>query len=366
MKLRIRSMAEIKVTVLFAVLLQTPSFSQKDTLTTLFEFNSPTACPWGLTYDGKNFYLSDDSLGMVYRINKEGTVLNTLRFPDKHLKCMTFYKNDLWVVNDRIVGDTTVFRPSSNDSGIYKIYSILKVDTASGTISDSIFIVASAVNTPAINFIWGIGSHESKLYVSYNGGWGPCTFEIDPNTKKITNHLCCAHPGGFSSIGASLWCIRENRSDGTGNTLCELSFVNSLNELEPYFNFDCYASDLTFDGEYIWICDNTNKKIKKLSKISTSVKKTIKPFPVAFELYQNQPNPFVLSTAIRYTVHEHSFVRLEVIDFSGKIIETIFNGYQKAGIYNRIWIAKGLPAGTYFYRLHTNFYSESKEFILFP
>ena len=55
---------------------------------------------------------------------------------------MTFYKNDLWVVNDRIVGDTTVFRPSSNDSGIYKIYSILKVDTARGTISDSIFIVA--------------------------------------------------------------------------------------------------------------------------------------------------------------------------------------------------------------------------------
>lgn len=44
-----------------------------------------------------------------------------------------------------------------------------------------------------------------------------------------------------------------------------------LKEIGNWHELDCYATDLTFDGENIWICDYTNQKIKKLSKISTNI-----------------------------------------------------------------------------------------------
>ena len=138
---------------------------------------------------------------------------------------MTFHENELWVVNDFAVNDTVIYYPSLNDSGIYKIYSILKIDINKGTIIDSIKFRASAVNTGISNFIWGIGSFQSNLYVSYNGGWGSCTFEIDPATKKATAYLCCAHPCGFTTINNNLWCVRMNSSNGPGNAIRELGFL---------------------------------------------------------------------------------------------------------------------------------------------
>ncbi len=215
---------KIQFIIILCCLLPSIVFSQSDTLITIYEFNSPTPSPWGFTYDGENFWISDDSLSCIYKIDSEGSIIKTYQFTNLKLKGMTFHENELWVVNDFAVDDTVIYYPSLNDSGIYKIYSILKIDINKGTIIDSIKFRDSAVNTGISNFIWGIGSFQSNLYVSYNGGWGSCTFEIDPATKKATAYLCCAHPCGFTTINNNLWCVRMNSSNGPGNAIRELGF----------------------------------------------------------------------------------------------------------------------------------------------
>ena len=63
-----------------------------------------------------------------------------------------------------------------------------------------------------------------------------------------------------------------NSSNGPGNAIGELhlywsndSTIKNLDEIGNWYKLDCCVTDLTFDGENIWICDYTNKKIKKNS-----------------------------------------------------------------------------------------------------
>jgi hypothetical protein len=355
MKFSPQSIAGIKAVILFTGLLPTFLLPQNDTLATLYEFNSPTPCPWGLAYDGRNLFLGDDSLGRIYKTGTEGTVLRTMEFPGRCLKGMTFYKNDLWVVDDRSVGDTARY----SDTVRYKIYTILKVDTASGTISDSIRIIAPAGNTPATNFLWGIGSYNSRLYVSYNGGYGDCTYEIDPTTKMTAGHLCCAHPSGFTTINGSLWCVRQGSMNGSGNYVCEMEFFywnndttyKGLREKTPWHHLNCHASDLTFDGENIWICDYTNKKIKKLAMPTTQNRSMHQTTGVPIQHQLNFTNSFGSSTVVKYAVLSPGTVNLQMYDARGREVTSLVNEYRDVGNYEVKLTARKLPAGVYVIRL---------------
>ncbi len=341
-------------------------FSQSDNLFTIYEFNAPTLSPWGLTYDGENFWISDDSTSCIHKIDSVGNIIKSYQFTNLNLKGMTFHENELWVVNDFAVGDTVIYYSSLNDSCIYKIYSILKIDINNGAIIDSLTFRATGTNTKISNFIWGIGSFQSYLYVSYNGGWGPCTYEINPATRKVTNNLCCAHPCGFTTINNNLWCVRMGSLEGPGDSIRELDFFywendsthKGLQEMGYWHELDCDATDLTFDGDNIWICDYTNKKIKKLSKVRPQ------NIPISFKLYQNYPNPFNTTTTIKYNIQESSHVTLKIYNLAGQEIETLVNGFQTKDEYQIKWITQQLPSGIYFYRLQAGEFTETKKLIL--
>ncbi|OQX95690.1 hypothetical protein B6I21_04110 [candidate division KSB1 bacterium 4572_119] len=347
-------------------------FSQSDSLITIYEFDSPALSPWGLAYDGSNFYHSDDSLGIIYELSTTGAVLKTMHFPGRYLKGLTFLNGDLWVVSDIAVDDTMIFYPASKDSALYKIYSILKIDTANEIIADSIRFMATAANTMETNFLWGIGAFKSKLYVSYNGGYGPCTLEIDPVTKEVTAVLCCAHPCGLAIINDSLWCVRNNSMSGPGNQLRELAFfywdndttTKGLSETGVGYELDCYATDLTYDEEHVWICDCDNNKIKKLSKIPTSVRNASAKTPAKFRLHQNYPNPFNSSTCIMYELSQQCDVRILLLNISGQTIDVLFHGKQNPGNYNIRRELNHLASGIYFYKLQASNFSETKKLIL--
>jgi hypothetical protein len=352
----------ICVGIFFLILssqLPTVTISQSDTFITLYEFDSPSPSPWGLTFDGENFFHSTDSLGVIYKMNPDGLVLDTYSFPNTCLKGMTFHGDDLWVVNDIAIDDTVVYTPwshSLNDSSKYGIYSILKIDAENGIISDSIRFMYPSAGIGKMDHIWGIGSYKSKLYVSYNGGYGPCTLEIDPLTKQVTEELCCAHPCGLSNINNNLWCVRMNSVTGPGNSIRELDFFywnndpteTGLKEKDTRYELDCYATDLTFDGENIWICDYSNKKIKKLSKpISTNVMGKSKNLPI-INLEQTYPNPANPSTTIGFTLAETAHVSIDIYNTAGQKIDTLADSEFAAGKHTAVWDGAAYAAGVYF------------------
>lgn len=86
--------------------------------------------------------------------------------------------------------------------------------------------------------------------------------------------------------------------------------------------------------------------------------------PDHFSLYQNQPNPFVTSTMIRYELPERSNVSLKVYDLFGREVTTLFEGEQNAGKYEVEFNGTNLPGGIYFYKMSTKGFSETKKLIL--
>ena len=85
---------------------------------------------------------------------------------------------------------------------------------------------------------------------------------------------------------------------------------------------------------------------------------------MGYTLWQNHPNPFNISTSIKYSLKKPGHVYLCIYNLNGQEIETIINQYQAAGEYEIIWQAKGLSGGVYFYRLIAGESFETKKLIL--
>jgi plastocyanin len=83
-----------------------------------------------------------------------------------------------------------------------------------------------------------------------------------------------------------------------------------------------------------------------------------------FNLIQNFPNPFNPSTKISYTIPERGNVSLKVFNLLGSQVAELVNGEIEAGSYDITFNASNLPTGTYFYRLQTSSYVETKKMIL--
>jgi hypothetical protein len=73
-------------------------------------------------------------------------------------------------------------------------------------------------------------------------------------------------------------------------------------------------------------------------------------------LAQNKPNPFSMTTMIRFSLPERNEVNLSVFDVSGRRIQTLLQGEIEAGEYSVTWNGRDLlgqrvAAGIYLYRL---------------
>ena len=91
--------------------------------------------------------------------------------------------------------------------------------------------------------------------------------------------------------------------------------------------------------------------------------------PDALILNQNYPNPFNPQTRISYELQQDGAVHLSIFDSSGRLIQTLVDGHESAGIKNVMWDgmnANGNPVanGIYLYRLQTPYGSVSRKMVL--
>lgn len=73
--------------------------------------------------------------------------------------------------------------------------------------------------------------------------------------------------------------------------------------------------------------------------------------PTTISLSQNYPNPFNPSTTFEYTLDRDAKVKVQVYDLTGRLIETLVDGFQTQNTYRVSFDASRLASGTYLYRL---------------
>lgn len=117
-------------------------------------------------------------------------------------------------------------------------------------------------------------------------------------------------------------------------------------------------------GVGIWL-DNIIFPVN--ATLYTSVKSPEK-IPQIFQLFQNYPNPFNPSTEIKYSLAEHSFVKITLYDILGRKVKDLFTGEQNAGFHEIKFIGADLSSGVYIYSLEADYnkgiYKNVKKMIL--
>ena len=98
----------------------------------------------------------------------------------------------------------------------------------------------------------------------------------------------------------------------------------------------------------------TDQNYVKVVASPLSVERSDKGMPQDFALYENYPNPFNPQTKIRYFLRQPAEVKLKVYDLTGKLVQTLVDGKQRAGAYDVIFHALNLSTGVYFYQLSVN------------
>jgi hypothetical protein len=86
--------------------------------------------------------------------------------------------------------------------------------------------------------------------------------------------------------------------------------------------------------------------------------------PKSYALEQNYPNPFNPTSDIRYQISEFGQVRLAVFDLLGREVAVLVNESKAPGTYSARFNANGLSSGTYFYRLQSGNFVETKKMML--
>jgi hypothetical protein len=90
-----------------------------------------------------------------------------------------------------------------------------------------------------------------------------------------------------------------------------------------------------------------------LGEIITSIDYDRPELPQHVYLYQNYPNPFNPTTTIRYDLPSSTWVKLEIFDQLGRVVQVLTDAIQQPGSYEVNFKAESLSSGIYYYRLFT-------------
>jgi hypothetical protein len=83
-----------------------------------------------------------------------------------------------------------------------------------------------------------------------------------------------------------------------------------------------------------------------------------------FELMPAFPNPFNPNTTIQYNVKNSESISLQVIDVSGRVVETLLDDIIEPGNHEITWNARNHPSGIYFVKLTSGERSQTQKLIL--
>jgi hypothetical protein len=96
----------------------------------------------------------------------------------------------------------------------------------------------------------------------------------------------------------------------------------------------------------------------------SDVEGTSTPHPARFALHPAYPNPFNASTVLTYDVIGDSRVTLTIYDIFGKVVTTLYDGFQSPGQHHVTWDASGIASGIYFCQLSASGFNLVQKLVL--
>ena len=109
-----------------------------------------------------------------------------------------------------------------------------------------------------------------------------------------------------------------------------------------------------------------------ITNIVLSVQLVASELPTTYDLKQNYPNPFNPTTVIRFSLSNGLAVRtsgndnvvLKLFDIMGREVATLVNEQLAPGTYEATFDGSALSSGTYFYKLKSGDFSQTKRLTL--
>jgi Secretion system C-terminal sorting domain len=134
--------------------------------------------------------------------------------------------------------------------------------------------------------------------------------------------------------------------------------------------FGDYTNVTAYDGKVrpIWArLDSTSLSLyTAIVDFITNVQQIDSNIPSSVKLYENYPNPFNPKTKIKFDVSDNisSNILLTVYDTNGRAVQKLVDGSLNPGTYEVEWDASNFATGTYYCKLETNNFSETKTMVL--
>jgi photosystem II stability/assembly factor-like uncharacterized protein len=191
---------------------------------------------------------------------------------------------------------------------------------------------------------------DGKIQRTTNGGtnWNSITSGTTNSLQKVTyisNNI-------VYSVGSSGLILKS--SNGGLNWFQQSSGTNvTLRGIDGFPT-----------GDFILAAGGNGTIVRTINGGLTAVTQTSTGVPDKFSLEQNYPNPFNPETNISFSVPKFSHVTLKVFDITGREVAQLVNEDLAGGNYSVRFDASILSSGTYFYRIMTGSFSETKKIIL--
>lgn len=268
-----------------------------------------------INYTGTSAILSFAVSGDTYLAVLEGVgaILSTDAGLNWTLKNSTNAIARVYKINNDIWG-------FAGFGGIYK-YNLSTNTWENNYLPGSFYIPISIASngTQLISSFSGFLTADTRYYSSNNNGtsWSELTTEIIGTGNKILSPYALAINSSY--YFASYWKI-----------------ANSVISAEVY-RLSLNSSPLS---------SNTFEKNTK------------------FQL-KNYPNPFNQTTTISFSIQISGNVSLKIYNILGQEIDELINENLATGSYSFQWNAEKQASGVYFYKLITDYYSESKKMNLY-
>lgn len=198
----------------------------------------------------------------------------------------------------------------------------------------------------------------TTTYGGSSSDWGCSVLQTLDGGYIVSGYTCSLGAGGTDAYLV--------KTDSMGNTLWERTYGGSEEDAG-------YSIQQTLDGGYIitgWTesfgAGDLDVYLIKTDEnglvgIQEEDRRSKMENPKSL---QNQPNPFRRSTNISYTLPAAGHITLQVYDIAGRLVETLANGKEDAGIHQVHWQANDIRSGIYFYRLETGSFTDTKKMTL--
>ncbi len=321
-----------------------------DTLVVAYSFPAPSENIWSIEILGDDLLACDSETRMIYKMSSDGYLLDSFPTPALRPRGLARIGNKLWVADDSLRQDST--------------WMLFECDLTSHITTDS--IAYHGIYATHLASRLGMVAIDSSLYISFNGGFGPCITKLDLTNENQITAICCPHPVGMTTSDGAHWIIRHTQGNPpNGNVIVRLSLNGNFAEevWEDGFWLPFLASGIVYDGTSFWVNDIETNTICKMVHPDYVVGIDDEE-QLGFDLHQVYPNPFNPITTIELELSKPDNITLTIYNTLGQRVYTQEIGILQPGHHGIAWDGSTYNSGVYIVEVRQSNYSARRKVML--